>query len=83
MHCVSTLACRHNIMKKKTANVTLIAGTCINLSIGVIYAWSVIKKAMVADWGWTNAQANSAYTVGIVVWASNLRTAEGRCLKKR
>lgn len=62
-------------MKNKTANVTLIAGTCINLSIGVIYAWSVIKKSMVADWGWTNAQANSAYTVGIVVWALALLVA--------
>jgi len=62
-------------MKSKTALGTLIAGTCINLSIGVIYAWSVIKKAMVADWGWTNAQANSAYTTGIVVWALALLIA--------
>lgn len=62
-------------MKTKTATGTLIAGTCINLSIGVIYAWSVIKKSMVADWGWTNAQANSAYTTGIVVWALALLVA--------
>lgn len=62
-------------MKTKTATGTLVAGTCINLSIGVIYAWSVIKKSMVVDWGWTNAQANSAYTVGIVVWALALLVA--------
>lgn len=62
-------------MTTKTATGTLIAGTCINLSIGVIYAWSVIKKSMVADWGWTNAQANSAYTTGIVVWALALLVA--------
>lgn len=58
-----------------TARGTLIAGTCINLTIGVIYAWSVIKKAMVADWGWTNAQANSPYTTGVVVWAIALLIA--------
>jgi MFS transporter, OFA family, oxalate/formate antiporter len=58
-----------------TARGTLIAGTCINLTIGVIYAWSVIKKAMVADWGWTNAQANSPYTTGVVVWAIALLVA--------
>ena len=62
-------------MKNSTATGTLIAGTCINMSIGVIYAWSVIKKAMVSDWGWTNAQANSAYTTGIVVWALALLIA--------
>jgi hypothetical protein len=37
---------------KKAVGV-LVAGTCINLSIGMLYAWSVFKKAMVADWGWT------------------------------
>lgn len=63
------------MLTPKTALGTLIAGTCINLSIGVIYAWSVIKKAMVADWGWSNAQANSAYTTGIVVWAIALLVA--------
>lgn len=63
------------MINPNTALGTLIAGTCINLSIGVIYAWSVIKKAMVADWGWSNAQANSAYTTGIVVWAIALLVA--------
>jgi OFA family oxalate/formate antiporter-like MFS transporter len=63
------------MMKSQTAPSTLIAGTLINLSIGVIYAWSVIKKALVADWGWSNAQANSAYTTGIVVWALALLVA--------
>jgi MFS transporter, OFA family, oxalate/formate antiporter len=47
----------------------LAAGTGINLTIGVLYAWSVFKKAMVASWGWTHSEANAAYTVAIVVWA--------------
>jgi MFS family permease len=57
------------------AQKTLIAGTCINLSIGVIYAWSVIKKSMVSQWGWTHTEANLPYTVGIIVWALALLLA--------
>ncbi|KKT32826.1 MAG: Permease, partial [Candidatus Moranbacteria bacterium GW2011_GWF2_44_10] len=39
----------------------LVAGTAINLSIGFLYAWSVFKKAIVANWGWTHSQANAVY----------------------
>ena len=53
----------------------LAAGTGINLTIGVLYAWSVFKKAMVANWGWTHSEANAAYTVAIVVWAAALLVA--------
>jgi MFS family permease len=59
----------------KNATQTLIAGTMINLTIGVIYAWSVIKRALVSEWGWTNSQANAPYTIGIVVWALSLLAA--------
>lgn len=45
----------------------LVAGTCINLTIGMLYAWSVFKKAMVADWGWTHSQGNAAYTISAVL----------------
>lgn len=47
----------------------LIAGLCVNLTIGVVYSWSIIKKALVADWGWTSSEASLPYTVAIVVWA--------------
>lgn len=53
----------------------LVAGTCINLTIGVLYAWSVIKKALVNDWGWTNTDASMPYNVAIVVWAVALLIA--------
>jgi len=53
----------------------LVAGTAINLSIGFLYAWSVFKKAIVANWGWTHSQANAAYTVAIVWWAVALLVA--------
>jgi len=47
----------------------LLAGLCINLTIGVVYSWSVIKKALISEWGWTNSEASLPYTVAIVVWA--------------
>ena len=47
----------------------LLAGLCINLTIGVVYSWSVIKKVLVSEWGWTNSDASLPYTVAIVVWA--------------
>ncbi|MDF2890887.1 MAG: Permease [Clostridia bacterium] len=50
----------------------LIAGLCINLTLGVLYSWSVIKKAIVSEWGWTNSDASLPYTVAIVVWAITL-----------
>lgn len=53
----------------------LVAGTCINLTIGVLYAWSVIKKGLVSDWGWSNTQASMPYNVAIVVWAIALLAA--------
>ena len=47
----------------------LLAGLCINLTIGVVYSWSVIKKALVSDWGWTNSDSALPYTVAILSWA--------------
>ncbi len=53
----------------------VIAGLMINLSIGVLYSWSVIKKALVSEWGWTNNQATMPYTIAIVVWGFTLLIA--------
>jgi MFS transporter, OFA family, oxalate/formate antiporter len=55
--------------------VILIAGTGINLTLGVLYSWSVIQKALVADLGWTHSAAATPYTVAIVVFASALLAA--------
>jgi MFS transporter, OFA family, oxalate/formate antiporter len=53
----------------KNAWKVLIAGLCINLTIGVLYSWSVIKKALLEKWGWSNSDAALPYTTAIVVWA--------------
>ncbi len=52
----------------------LLACLGMTLLVGVLYAWSVIKQALVAD-GWTNSQASLPYTVAIVVFAIALLVA--------
>jgi len=55
--------------------VILTAGTGINLTLGVLYSWSVIQKALVNDLGWTHSAASTPYTVAIIVFASALLAA--------
>lgn len=61
--------------KLKTPLAILVAATGINLTLGVLYSWSVISKDLVADWGWSNSTASLPYTVAIVVFALALLVA--------
>jgi OFA family oxalate/formate antiporter-like MFS transporter len=45
------------------------AGTGINLALGVLYTWSVIKEAIPMEWGWTAAQKSDPYAVACFVFA--------------
>lgn len=45
------------------------AGVGINLALGVLYAWSVIKKAIPSGWEWTDFQKNLPYSVACLVFA--------------
>ena len=49
--------------------VVLAASTGINMTMGINYSWSVIKKALVAEWGWTNVEAALPYTAYAVAFA--------------
>ncbi|MFS0688794.1 OFA family MFS transporter [Sporosarcina sp. 179-K 8C2 HS] len=55
----------------------LLAGLCINLTLGVLYSWSVIQKVLVQDWNWSTSDASLPYTVAIVAWAIALIFAGG------
>ncbi len=48
--------------------VTL-AGTGVNLALGILYAWSVIKGAIPDDWGWNNADKALPYSVACILFA--------------
>ena len=45
------------------------AGMGINLALGVLYSWSVISKAIPADWQWSEAAKSLPYSVACLVFA--------------
>lgn len=45
------------------------AGMGVNLALGVLYAWSVIKKAIPSDWGWDDADKALPYSIACIVFA--------------
>jgi len=49
--------------------IVLGAATGINMTMGVTYSWSVIQKALVADWQWTNVEASLPLTIYTAIFA--------------
>lgn len=47
----------------------VIAGLAINLILGVLYAWSVMGKALAKDWHWTKSQATLPMSVATACFA--------------
>ena len=45
------------------------AGMGVNLALGVLYTWSVIKKAIPANWGWDDADKALPYSIACIVFA--------------
>ena len=63
------------LSEKNNAKIVLAACVAFNLSIGVLYAWSVLKSKLTAPageggWEWTASQAGLPYTVAIIVFAT-------------
>jgi OFA family oxalate/formate antiporter-like MFS transporter len=49
--------------------IVTIAGTGINLALGVLYSWSVISKALQKDWLWSASKASIPYSVACGMFA--------------
>lgn len=49
-----------------------LAGLGINLALGVLYAWSVIAKALTKDWGLSAGQASLPYATAVGVFALSM-----------
>lgn len=49
--------------------VVTIAGLGINLALGILYTWSVISKAIPAEWQWSEAQKSWPYAVACLVFS--------------
>jgi len=62
-------------MNKTTNNrgwIITFAALGINLIMGTLYSWGVIKKALVSDWGWSNTDAALPFTVSAAVFAFSM-----------
>jgi MFS transporter, OFA family, oxalate/formate antiporter len=53
----------------RTGWLVTIAGTAALLALGVLYAWSVFKANIPAEWGWLEAQKSMPYAVACVVFS--------------
>lgn len=49
--------------------IVTLAGLGINLALGVLYAWSVIAKSLIKDWGLSAGQASLPYATAVGVFA--------------
>lgn len=60
-------------MAMKTGRTTgwmvAMAATSINLLLGLLYAWSVFKKALVTEWVWDNVNASWPFTASAALFA--------------
>ncbi len=54
---------------KNYGTVVTLAGTGINLALGILYTWSVLKSAIMKDWGWNAADTALPYSVACLVFA--------------
>ena len=55
---------------KSSAKTVLIACIMFNLTIQVLYVWSLLKKEMIdGDWGWTSQEGGLPYTLIIIFFS--------------
>ena len=45
----------------------LLAGFCINLCLGILYAWSVFNKGLVTEAGWSAAENNLHHGIELIL----------------
>jgi len=49
--------------------IVAFSGTGVNLALGILYAWSVIKGGIPDAWGWSNADKALPYSVACLGFA--------------
>ena len=54
---------------KNRAVIALIAGISINLSVGVLYAWSMLGRQLMSQWEWTAPQAGLPFQLAVICFA--------------
>jgi len=61
--------------------IAAFAGFGINLALGVLYTWSLVKAAIEKEFGWQGGQLNDPYAVCCLVFAFTMIVA-GKCQDK-
>lgn len=75
---------QHEVSEQPARNhgwTVTFAGTGINLALGILYAWSLIKGAIEKEFGWQGSQLNDPYALCCLVFAFAMILA-GRCQDK-
>jgi OFA family oxalate/formate antiporter-like MFS transporter len=71
-HKEQCMSSEQNLLDRPVANLgwrVTMAGLGINLALGVLYSWSIVRGGMVnADWGWTASQLSLPYSVACLVF---------------
>jgi OFA family oxalate/formate antiporter-like MFS transporter len=57
------------VNSNKKGWIVVFAGAAINLTFGILYAWSIFSKTLVEENNWSNAQASLPYTIAILMFA--------------
>ncbi|MEN8240446.1 MAG: OFA family MFS transporter [Chloroflexota bacterium] len=60
---------QHTGNQKNMGWLVTFAGTAALLALGVLYAWSVFKANIPAEWGWAESQKTLPYSVACVVFS--------------
>jgi MFS transporter, OFA family, oxalate/formate antiporter len=63
---------RTELNENKKSNqgwIVTIASTCALLALGVLYAWSVFKANIPAEWGWADSQKSLPYSIACVIFS--------------
>ncbi len=59
----------HQLSAQLRAWTVVLAALAINLILGVLYAWSVMAKALVIQWHWKATEAALPFTISAVAFA--------------
>ncbi|MDP3387797.1 MAG: OFA family MFS transporter [Eubacteriales bacterium] len=57
---------------KNRGLIVLFAGLGVNLMLGTLYAWGVISKALITQYGWTATQTQLPYMTACAVFAFSM-----------
>jgi MFS transporter, OFA family, oxalate/formate antiporter len=55
-------------VKNRGVRVTTVA-VCINLALGILYTWSVIKGGIPKDWEWSDFEKTLPYSTAVLVFS--------------